>query len=73
MSGNRPSEILKSGAEAHETALAHSKQAEKQLADMGIKLGDYRLEPALGGKVALEALLAGRVRFFHIFFQDLRI
>ena len=42
MNGNRSPEIPKSGVEAHKTVLARSKQAEKQLADVGIKLAGYR-------------------------------
>lgn len=33
------------------TAIDRSRQALKQLADVGIKLGGYRLDPALGGGI----------------------
>lgn len=33
------------------TAIERSDRAVKQLADVGIKLGGYKLEPALGGTV----------------------
>ena len=51
MKGNLPPEILKPNPTMFETELARSQQAAKQLADVGIKLGGYRLQPALGGKI----------------------
>ena len=51
MKGNRAPETLKPDSKAREMELARSEQAEKQLADVGITLGGYRLEPALGGKI----------------------
>ena len=43
------------------TAVDRSRQAAKQLADVGIELGGYRLEPALGGKIIKSAEQAGRL------------
>ena len=51
MQENRPPETLKPSPTIRETELARSEQAAKQLADVGIKLGGYRLQPALGGKI----------------------
>ena len=34
-----------------ETAIERCNQASRQLADAGIELGGYRLEPALGGTI----------------------
>ena len=43
--------LLKENLKTDRTAIERSRQAAKQLADVGIELGGYRLEPALGGKV----------------------
>ncbi|MXW95337.1 MAG: hypothetical protein F4110_07455 [Acidimicrobiaceae bacterium] len=43
--------IAKANPAVDPTALERSRQAVKQLADAGIKLGGYRLMPALGGGV----------------------
>lgn len=51
MRGNRAPEILKPDSKAREMEFVRSEQAKKQLADVGIALGGYRLEPALGGKI----------------------
>ena len=51
MQENRPPKTLKPNPMIRETELTRSEQAEKQLADAGIKLGGYRLQPALGGKI----------------------
>lgn len=40
--------VLKANPTIDRTAIERSRQAEKQLADVGIKLGGYRLKPALG-------------------------
>ncbi len=37
--------------EIDRTAIERSRQAARQLADVGIKLGGYKLEPPLGGKL----------------------
>lgn len=42
-------EIIKDNPKVDPTAIERSRQAVKQLADAGIKLGGYRLMPALGG------------------------
>ncbi len=42
--------ILKKNPGIDRTAIDRSQQAVKQLAEVGIKVGGYRLEPALGGK-----------------------
>ena len=43
--------ILKRNPNIDRTAIDRSQQATKQLADVGVKVGGYRLEPALGGKL----------------------
>ncbi len=43
--------ILKKNPNIDQTAIDRSRQAAKQLADVGVKVGGYRLEPALGGKL----------------------
>ena len=42
-------EILKENPGVDPTAIERSRKAVKQLADVGIKVGGYRLEPVLGG------------------------
>ncbi|MDE0497061.1 MAG: hypothetical protein OXH86_06895 [Acidimicrobiaceae bacterium] len=49
MEKNRLDEIVKKNPKVDRVAVDRSQQAAKQLADVGIKLGGYRLEPALGG------------------------
>ncbi|MDE2662082.1 MAG: hypothetical protein OXI39_03625 [Gemmatimonadota bacterium] len=49
MEKNRLDEILKKNPKIDRVAVDRSQQAAKQLADVGVKLGGYRLEPALGG------------------------
>ncbi|WP_423927289.1 hypothetical protein [Candidatus Palauibacter sp.] len=49
MEKNRLDDILKKNPKIDRVAVDRSQQAAKQLADVGIKLGGYRLEPALGG------------------------
>ena len=44
-------DILKRNPNIDRTAIDRSQQAAKQLADVGVKVGGYRLEPALGGKL----------------------
>lgn len=41
--------IIEANPSIDRTAIERSRQAVKQLADAGIKLGGYRLKPALGG------------------------
>ena len=43
--------ILKRNPIIDRTAIDRSQQAAKQLAEVGVKLGGYRLEPALGGEL----------------------
>ena len=43
--------ILKRNPNIDRTAIDRSRQAVKQLAEVGVKVGGYRLEPALGGKL----------------------
>ena len=43
--------ILKRNPSIDRTAIDRSRQAAKQLAEVGVKVGGYRLEPALGGKL----------------------
>ena len=42
--------ILKTNPNIHRTAIDRSQQAAQQLAAVGVKVGGYRLAPALGGK-----------------------
>lgn len=44
-------QILKRNPGIDRTALERSRRAAKQLAEVGIAVGGYRLDPALGGKV----------------------
>lgn len=41
--------ILDESPGVDRAAVDRARQAAKQLADVGIKVGEYRLEPALGG------------------------
>ncbi len=50
MKTDQLAKILKENPKIDRTAIERSRQAAKQLADVGIELGGYRLEPALGGK-----------------------
>ena len=50
MEADHLAEIFKEKPKIDRTAIARSRQAAKQLAEVGIALGGYRLEPALGGK-----------------------
>ena len=43
--------ILKRNPNIDRTAIDRSQQAAKQLAEVGVKVDGYRLEPALGGKL----------------------
>ena len=43
--------ILKRNPTIDRTAIDRSQQAAKQLDEVGVKMGGYRLEPALGGKL----------------------
>ena len=43
--------LLKRNPNIDRTATDRSQQAARQLAEVGIKVGGYRLEPALGGKL----------------------
>ena len=43
--------ILKRNPTIDRTAIDRSRQAAKQLGEVGVKVGGYRLEPALGGKL----------------------
>jgi len=51
MDQNQLDEIIKINPNIDPTAIERSRQAAKQLADAGIKLGGYRLLPALGGSI----------------------
>ena len=50
MTKDQLAKILKENPKIDRTAIERSRQAAKQLADVGIELGGYRLEPALGGQ-----------------------
>ncbi len=49
MDADQLARILEKNPGIDRTAIARSQQAAKQLAEVGIELGGYRLEPALGG------------------------
>ncbi len=51
MKTDQLAKILKENPKIDPTAIERSRQAAKQLADVGVKLGGYRLAPALGGKI----------------------
>ncbi|WP_420632502.1 hypothetical protein [Candidatus Palauibacter sp.] len=51
MEKSRLAEIVEKNPKIDRTAIDRSEQAVKQLADVGIKVGGYRLAPALGGKM----------------------
>ena len=51
MKTDQLAKILKENPKIDRTAIERSRQAAKQLADVGIELGGYRLTPALGGKL----------------------
>lgn len=51
MEQNHLDKIIKENPNVDQTAIDRSRQAAKQLADAGIKLGGYRLMPALGGLI----------------------
>ena len=51
MDQNHIDEITENNPNVDPTAIERSRQAAKQLADAGIKLGGYRLTPALGGPI----------------------
>lgn len=48
-------EIIRDNPNVDPTAIERSRQAAKQLADAGIKLGGYRLMPALGGLISKDS------------------
>ena len=51
MEKDQVARILKRNPNIDRTAIDRSRQAAKQLAEVGVKVGGYRLEPALGGKL----------------------
>ena len=51
MKTDQLAKILKQNPKIDRTAIERSRQAAKQLADVGVEVGGYRLEPALGGKL----------------------
>ena len=50
MEKNDLARILQRNPNIDRTAIDRNQQAAKQLAEVGVKVGGYRLEPALGGK-----------------------
>ncbi|WP_419861879.1 hypothetical protein [Candidatus Palauibacter sp.] len=54
MNKDRLAEMLKKNPKIDPTALDRSRHAAKQLADVGIELGGYRLSPALGSGIFKE-------------------
>ena len=51
MKTDQLAEILKENPNIDPTVIERSRQVAKQLTDVGVKLGGYRLKPALGGKI----------------------
>lgn len=51
MEKSRLAETVERNPKIDRTALDRSERAVKQLADVGIKLGGYRLAPPLGGRM----------------------
>ena len=51
MEKERLTEILEKNPRVDRAAVERSQQAAKRLADVGIKVGGYRLKPALGGTI----------------------
>lgn len=49
MEQDKLNEIIKQNPGIDPTAIERSRQIDERLAAVGIKLGGYRLEPALGG------------------------
>jgi hypothetical protein len=62
MKTDQLAKILKQNPKIDRTALERSRQAAKQLADVGVKLGGYRLEPALGDKLLRNSEQSARGR-----------
>ena len=48
-------EIIEKNPNVDPTAIERSEQVVKQLKDVGIEIGGYRLEPALGGATAMRS------------------
>lgn len=48
-------EIIEKNPNIDRTAIERSEQVVKQLKDVGIEIGGYRLEPALGGAPAMRS------------------
>ena len=51
METDQLAKILKENPKIDRTAIDRSRQAAKQLAEVGVIVGGYRLAPALGGKI----------------------
>lgn len=49
MEKDRIAEIVEKNPKIDRAAVERSQEATKRLADVGIKVGGYRLKPALGG------------------------
>ncbi len=49
MDEDRVAEIIEKNPKIDRAAVERSQEAAKRLADVGIKVGGYRLKPALGG------------------------
>ncbi len=49
MEKDRVAEIVEKNPKIDRAAVERSQEAAKRLADVGIKVGGYRLKPALGG------------------------
>lgn len=56
-------EIMKTNPDVDRSAIYRSRQAAKKLADAGIKLGGYRLMPALDASTVTSSLSATERQF----------
>jgi hypothetical protein len=59
---DRLAEILERNPQLDPTALERSRKAARQLAELGIQGGSYRLEPALGGDLLKNEQADARIR-----------
>lgn len=48
---DNPTEVIENNSDIDRTAIDRSRHAAKQLADVGVVLGGYRLMPALGSRI----------------------
>ncbi len=58
---DRVAEILDANPKIDPTAVDRGREAAKRLAEVGIQIGDYKLEPALGGAILKNSQPAAEV------------